>query len=146
MKPITILVVLVAAAIQFPAHADGEVDLIDNMRALQYHAHKAALAIDKRNLRLAHFYEHELEEALEETAGIEAYHDQPIGKLTQGMLLPVFERFAEALDADKPDWRRISSSYDDLVDACNACHQATGYGFIRLQRTQTNPFMQSFEP
>jgi cytochrome c553 len=146
MKRITILIVLVAAAAQFPVHADEEVDLIDNMRALQYHAHKAALTIDKRNLRLAHFYEHELEEALEETVGIEAYHDQPIGQLTRAMLLPAFARFAEALDAAKPDWERISKDFDRMIDACNSCHQATGYGFIRIQRTRANPFMQSFEP
>ncbi|HUF20235.1 MAG TPA: hypothetical protein VMP00_05720 [Burkholderiales bacterium] len=146
MKFVKTFFAVSALLLHWPAYADGEVDLIDNMRALQYHAHKAALAIDHKNLHLADFYAHELEEALEDSAGIETYHDQPIGQLTRAMLLPAFERFEDALDEAKPDWQRISESFDRVLDACNSCHQVTGYGFIRIQRTRVNPFMQSFEP
>lgn len=135
-----------ALILQWPAQAGEEVDLIDNMRALQYHAHKAALAIDHRNLPLAGFYAHELEEALEQTTGIEAYHEQPVGRLARAMVLPAFERFEAALGATKPDWERISDDFDRMIDACNSCHHVTGYGFLRIQRTRVNPFMQSFDP
>jgi hypothetical protein len=146
MRFVTMLAAVVPLMLQWPVQAGEEVDLIDNMRALQYHAHKAGLAIDYRNLRLADFYAHELQEALEDSAGIKAYHDQPIGELTRAMLLPAFERFEDALGEAKPDWERISNRFDRVLDSCNSCHQATGYGFIRIQRTRMNPFMQSFEP
>lgn len=137
-----------AILLSLPARAgdDEGVDLIDNMRALQYHAHKVALAVDHRNLKLAEFYAHELEEALEDSVRIKSYHDQPIGKLTRAMLLPAFERFEAALDEPKPDWDKVSDRFDRMVEACNACHTATGYGFIVLRRSRENPFMQSFEP
>ena len=139
---------LATALLILPAHADDDkgVDLIDNMRALQYFMHKAALAVDRRNKLLADFYAHELEEALEQSMGIEKYHEQPIGALTKAMQWPAFERFEEALDAPKMDWKQVSRQVDEMIGACNACHQATGYGFINLKRSRKNPFMQSFEP
>ena len=144
----SVITLLAAALLSLPVHADDDegVDLIDNMRALQYFTHKAALAVDRRNKPLADFYAHELEEALEQGMGIEKYHDQPIGALTKAMLWPAFERFEEVLDAPKTDWKQVSRQVDEMIGACNACHQATGYGFISLKRSRKNPFMQSFEP
>jgi len=143
-----VISLLAAGLLSLPVHADDDegVDLIDNMRALQYFMHKAALAVDRRNKPLADFYAHELEETLEQSMGIEKYHDQPIGALTKTMMWPAFERFEEALDAPKTDWKQVSRQVDEMIGACNACHQATGYGFISLKRSRKNPFMQSFEP
>lgn len=144
----SVITLLAAAVLSLPVHAgdDEGVDLIDNMRALQYFMHKAALSVDRRNKPLADFYAHELEETLEQSMGIEKYHDQPIGALTKGMLWPAFERFEQVLDAPQVDWKQVSRQVDEMIGACNACHQATGYGFIVLERSRKNPYMQSFEP
>jgi len=121
-------------------------DLIGNMGALQYFSHKLDLSIRARNRELVDFYAHEIEETIEATTEIEEYHGKPVGKLTEGMLAPAFERFEQALDDESGSWETIGGRFGELVDACNACHQATEYGFINIQRTEANPYMQSFEP
>jgi len=41
----------------------------------------------------------------------------------------------------------FAQTYDALTTACNNCHQATNFGFNRVQRPQTNPFPnQVFSP
>ena len=126
--------------------SDEDHDLIGNMGAMQYFSHKLDLSIHHRNRELADFYAHEIEETLEETTEIDEYHGKPIGELAETMLTPAFERFERALDDDNGDWKTIDNRFGELIDACNACHQATGYGYIDIQRTDANPYMQSFSP
>ena len=120
-------------------------DLIGNMGSMQYFSHKLDLSLRARNRELVDFYAHEIEETIEATTEIEAYHGKPVGELTEAMLAPAFERFEQAVDDQAGDWKAIDSQFDALVDACNACHQATEYGFINIERTDVNPYMQSFE-
>ena len=41
----------------------------------------------------------------------------------------------------------FARAYDALTAACNDCHQATNFGFNRVQRPTTNPYPnQVFEP
>jgi cytochrome c556 len=119
-------------------------DLIGLMGQMQYFSHKLDLSIRHRNRELVDFYAHEIEETLEATTEIAEYHGKPVGQLTESMLAPAFERFEQAVDAENGDWDAIDASFDGLVDTCNACHQATDYGFINIQRTDVNPYMQSF--
>lgn len=139
---------LLAALLANGAAASGgegeDHDLIRNMGALQYFSHKLDLSIRHENRELVDFYAHEIEETIEATTEIEAYHDKPIGKLTETMLAPAFERFEQAVDDQAGEWKAIDSQFDALVNACNACHQATEYGFINIERTDANPYMQSF--
>jgi hypothetical protein len=137
------LAILAAQPVQ-TALADGDVELVENMHQLQYFAHKAGLAIDKKNKPLLGFYAHELEEYIEEAASVEVYDDHPIGQLVNTILVPPFEKFEAAAKAD--DWVKTSNAFDEVVQACNSCHQATSHGFIVIKRTAHNPFMQSFEP
>ena len=127
------------------ASEDGEDhDLIGNMGTLQYFSHKLDLSIRHENRELVDFYAHEIDETIEATTEIEAYHDKPVGDLTAAMLVPAFERFEQAVDDENGDWKAIDSRFDELINACNACHQATEYGFINIERTDANPYMQSF--
>lgn len=137
---------LISSAVAAEGDDDHEHDLIGNMGSLQMFSHKFDLAIGHRNRELADFYAHELEETIESTAAIEAYHDKPIGKLTESMLAPAFEKLEQALDAETANWDEIGKRFDAYIDSCNACHAATEYGIIRIERTDANPFMQSFEP
>lgn len=126
------------------ALAEEEPDMIGTMGQMQLFLHKLSLSIDAGNTELADFYAHELEETIEVAESIETYHDIPVGQLTEAMLVPSFESFEKALDGDERE--RIESSMGDLIKACNTCHQATGYGFIHIQPSEFNPYMQSFEP
>lgn len=48
---------------------------------------------------------------------------------------------------DKKDRQAFDSAYDALTAACNDCHQATNFGFNRVQRPEGNPYPnQSFSP
>jgi hypothetical protein len=48
---------------------------------------------------------------------------------------------------DKKDAAAFVQAYDALTAACNACHQATNFGFNRVQRPDTNPYPdQVFAP
>jgi hypothetical protein len=45
------------------------------------------------------------------------------------------------------DRRAFAAAYDALTAACNNCHQATNFGFNRMQRPETNPYPnQIFSP
>jgi cytochrome c553 len=132
------LTLLLAAS----ASAESEPGLAENMRAMQYYSHKLSLSIDARNQPLADFYAHELEETIEDAEKIESYKDQPIGRLTQAMLVPGFEALEDALEGD--DWTKTDERFNALIHACNACHQATGFGFIQIRRSSQNPYLQSF--
>lgn len=127
-----------------PIHAEDEPDIIATMGQMQLFLHKISLSVGAGNDELADFYAHELEETIEAAESIEKYHDIPVGQLTEAMLTPSFEAFEDALDGD--DAGRVESRLGDLTKACNACHQATGYGFIRIEPNDSNPYMQSFEP
>lgn len=124
--------------------AQQEPDMIDTMRAMQYFLHKLSLSVDANNGNLADFYAHELEETIEDAQEIEAYHDQAIGKLTSAMLVPAFETLEKSLESGEHE--RARKRLEDLVDACNACHQATGYDYINIVVREENPYLQSFHP
>lgn len=123
--------------------AAGSSDLAGLMNRMQTYAHKLQLSVAGRNTRLAHFYLHELEETSETVIEqIESYADQPVGSLVKHMLLPAIERVEATLEAD--DWSEAERRFGELLVACNACHRATGHGFIRIVPASGNPFAQDF--
>lgn len=130
-------------ALPVASFADGDVELVENMSSLQYFAHKTALAIDAKNAEVAGFYAHELEEFIGDTAKIESYDGHAIGKLVESMLMPSFENFEKALKAG--DWEKTSKRFDEMLSTCNACHDRTEHGYITIERSSDNPFMQSFK-
>jgi len=126
------------------ARAEQEPSMIDTMRDMQYFLHKLDLSVRAGNHQLADFYAHEVEENIENAQKIEDYHGVKVAELTTAMLVPAFEAFEEAVDGQ--DGEAIDAGLDRLINACNACHQATGYGFIHIVRRADNPYLQSFEP
>ena len=49
--------------------------------------------------------------------------------------------------AEKGDGAAFAAAYDTLTAQCNSCHEATNFGFNRVQRPATNPYPnQVFEP
>lgn len=142
--PLTVLLTSLLLAPTGAALADGDGDLLGLMGQMQQLSHKTALSIDQRNAPLAGFYVHELEETLEQVEQIATYDGHPVGELSGSMLAPSLGALEDALD--KSDWETTSGRFDELVSACNACHQATEHGYIRIERRQNDPYMQSFAP
>lgn len=139
MLAVCVLALPLAAA---ASEGEGDVELVDNMSQLQYFSHKAALSIDAENRQLVDFYVHELEEMLEQTESIESYDGHPIGELAGAMLGPAVEDLEDALD--EGEWPAINEAYDGMINSCNACHQATEHGYIKVERSSENPYMQDF--
>jgi cytochrome c553 len=136
-----------AAGLAAGAHttfAADEPDMIGTMGELQLFLHKLSLSVAAGNIELADFYAHELEESIEAAESIEAYHDIPVGRLTGSILTPSFERLEAAIDGGDAD--AIRSRMRGVIASCNGCHDATGYGFIRIAPSDANPYMQDFEP
>lgn len=143
--PLWILTLILTFIFGFsPAHASGDVALVEKMTALQYFSHKTTLAIDHKNAELANFYAHELEEIIEELETVKQYHGQPIAKLVKTILVPAFENLESNIKAKR--WSASSNAADQLISSCNQCHQAADHGFIVIERRKDNPFLQSFTP
>ena len=135
---------LVVASLGARASGEDDVHLVDMMSALQTFMHKTGLSLHAGNLELADFYLHETEEVLSEVGTIESYDGQPVGLLSAEMLGPAIHELEEAVDGESPEAAR--AAYQVVLEACNACHLATGFGFIKVvDKSTENPYMQSFE-
>ncbi|MEE4302980.1 MAG: hypothetical protein V2J19_02405 [Wenzhouxiangella sp.] len=126
------------------ALAQDEPDMIGTMSQLQLFLHKLSLSVDAGNFELADFYAHELEETIEAAESIESYHDIPVGRLTGSLLTPTFESLEDAIDGGDPE--AVRSRLRGVISSCNGCHEATGYGFIRIAPSDANPYLQDFAP
>ena len=125
-----------------PALASGA-GLAERMAHLQRHAHKLQLSVEANNPRLVGFYIHEIEELAEAIRDeIPSYDDHPVGQLTAEMLLPAVEALESPVEAG--DWDAAGDAFDKLIATCNACHDATEHGYIRIRKAQGNPFNQDF--
>jgi len=121
----------------------GEPSLAVLMERMQTYTHKLQLSVAARNAPLAGFYLHELEETAEFIIeNIESYDDQPVGQLTQQMLMPAVELLEGAVD--DADWPASDVRFGALLEACNACHMASAHGEIRIVPASGNPFAQDF--
>lgn len=136
------------------------------MHYMQVWTHKLALSIEAGNLELADFYHHELEESTEDLIGtVPEYGGIAVANLTRAMLVPALESLEEALEyleglhenaesgagsgldsqAFDAGWSDIRRKFEAVVNSCNACHAATGYGYIRVTAGYgNNPFNQDF--
>ena len=123
---------------------DEEVELVEYMSKLQYFSHKAGLSIRAENGALADFYLHEMEEVIELVRDVEEYDGHAIGQLSETMLEPPFETLEKSVKAE--DFEQAQTDYGELLKACNSCHTRTEHGFIKIQESRDNPFMQSFAP
>jgi hypothetical protein len=124
------------------AHAGDEVELVRYMGTMQYMVHKAGLAIQGQDQALAGFYVHEIEEVIERLEEVESFDGHAIGSLVRSVLVPPFEALEEAVKS--ADWKDADTRFDQLLNSCNTCHETTEHGYIRIQRSTDNPFMQSF--
>lgn len=118
-------------------------DLVVQMGLMQRHLHKLDLSVQAGNAELAGFYVHELEELVEavEAAGV-VYGGHPVGAMTGAQLPPAIEALEAALAAGED----ADAAVNELVERCNACHEATGRPWLRITRARGNPFNQRFEP
>lgn len=139
----------IASAVLIVLSGSGEreePDLPMLMSQAQRYAEKLYLAGEAGNWPLAAFYVHELEEVAEDLRRSGSRkNDLDLGELAAELLLPAIHEVDRAIDVG-PD--AFAPSYGRLVAACNQCHEATGYGFVRIQAPiQARPYPgQRFAP
>ena len=120
--------------------------LADLMLVVQLRHAKLWLAGDASNWELANFAIHEMEEGLEDMARLHpAYKDVPVGKMMEDTVRAPIEEVEKAIKARNR--AAFTKAFDQLTDACNACHQASNHAFIVIRRPAGSPFPnQSFAP
>jgi hypothetical protein len=121
----------------------GEIMTLQQMR----HA-KLWLAGEAGNWDLAAYEIKELAEGFDDVVKFHPTHEEspvdPKDAIPRMMTVPLAELRAAV---DKKYTKGFEQAYDTLTDACNNCHQATNFGFNKVQRPATNPYPnQAFGP
>jgi hypothetical protein len=127
------------------AYAPG----LGELMTLQQMRHtKLWLAGQAGNWELAAYELDELGEGFDDVVKFHPTHkDSPVAPkdaVPRLMTQPLVDLRAAVTGQDSAAFAR---AYDVLTAACNACHQATNFGFNRVQRPETNPYPnQVFSP
>jgi len=131
------------------AAAEPFVPGLGELMSLQQMRHvKLWLAGKAGNWPLASYELDELGEGFDDVVRLHPTHkDSPVAPkdVIPLMMKVPLEDLRQAVD--KHDAAAFAGAYDELTTACNSCHQATNFGFNRVQRPATNPYPnQIFEP
>ncbi|MEL7833471.1 hypothetical protein [Fodinibius sp. Rm-B-1B1-1] len=123
---------------------DDVPELADAMGQLQRYLHKYSLAVEAENHELATFYFHEVRAAADGIKeNIPGYEGYDIKRFMNLIFEPTVEPVETAL-ANR-NWEEVRAKTINLVDACNACHNATSHGFVKVTPGfDNNPFNQDF--
>lgn len=144
MKLRTFTLAAILAALPSLLQADDHIELVEMMSELQRYTHKVHLSLQAGNTRLAGFYAHEMEEIIEALADIDEYDGHPVGRLVRERLEPLFVALENSLRGTGETAPPVA--LDQLLQACNGCHEATAHGYIVIRKNSHNPYMQSFKP
>jgi len=116
------------------------------MNVIQTEHAKLWFAGSARNWELAAYQLGEIKEIMSDIGELyQKFKDLPLDKMLDDVITGPIAETEKALDAK--DFAKFSAGYGKLTDACNACHQATGNGFIVIQRPSGQAFPnQDFRP
>jgi hypothetical protein len=137
-----------ASAADVPASEAYAPGLGEIMTLQQMRHTKLWLAGEAANWDLAAYEIKELQEGFDDVIKFHPTHEEspvaPKDAIPRMITVPL----ADVQGAiDKKDAAAFVAAYDRLTTACNDCHQATNFGFNRVQRPAANPYPnQSFAP
>jgi len=118
---------------------EGEYELAVVMSRMQIYFHKLWFAGKNENWELANFYTHELEESIEELIEHNVEDDGVnVSNLAKIMTETPFHNLEKSVKAGV--LADFETSYQNMMQTCNQCHQASGHGFIQLQIPQNVAF------
>lgn len=129
-------------------------ELAHLMAYVQRYAEKLYFAGMADNAPLAQFYVHELEETFEAVEhGGYVENDRALDELVEELAMPAITGVEQAIAAQAlgpdPDRARalFENRYGALMNTCNACHETTAHGFIRIVVPEASSFPnQQFAP
>ena len=132
------------APLGFASEGTSAANLVNQMGRLQYFTHKLGLSVSAKNQALQGFYVHEVEEVVEELTEVEDFDGIPIGKLVETILEPALDKLEHAVKAK--DFAAADAAFDEMLNACNSCHENANRSYLRIERRTDNPYLQSFDP
>jgi len=151
MSMVAISLTLAPACTPHPAPAGPEayVPGLGEMMTLQQMRHaKLWFAGEAGNWELADYELDELGEGFDDVVKFHPTHkDSPVAP-KDAIPRMITEPIKELRGAvERKDSRAFATAYDTLTAACNNCHQATNFGFNRVQKPSSNPYPnQMFAP
>ena len=114
----------------------GEIMSLQQMRHL-----KLWFAGQAANWSLASYEVDELGEGFDDVVKFYPTHKESPVAPRDAVPHMVTEPLAELRDAiSRKDRAAFVEAYDALTASCNNCHQATNFGFNRVQRPDSNPY------
>jgi hypothetical protein len=139
-----------AAVVAPPTPAPGAyVPELGELMSFQQMRHtKLWFAGAAKNWKLAAYEVEELKEGFDDVIKLHPTHkNSPVAPkdAIPVMMTDPIDQMKAAID--KKDSKMFAENYGALTNACNACHQATDFGFNVVQRPKTNPYAnQVFTP
>ncbi|HLV15788.1 MAG TPA: hypothetical protein VKY41_11450 [Xanthomarina sp.] len=114
----------------------------DFMGSIQAHHSKLWFAGQNKNWKLADFEVHELMEAIEDIQEYQAHRKE---SQLISMLIPPLDSIDKAIQESNS--ALFESSYINLTNTCNACHQAVDLEFNIVRIPDSSPYSnQEFKP
>jgi cytochrome c556 len=130
------------AAASQTATTEAFVPGLGEIMSLQQMRHtKLWLAGQAGNWKLASYELDELAEGFDDVVRLHPTHkDSPVAPkdAIPRMVTGPLEDVRRAVE--KQDAAGFTAAYDSLTAACNSCHEATNFGFNRVQRPATNSY------
>ena len=116
------------------------------MGVIQRQHEKLWFAGQARNWDLAAYQLGEIKEVMGDVQElVPTFKNLPLDKMLDAVITGPIAELEKTLDAK--DAKKFTAGFDTLTNSCNACHQATGNGFIVIQRPTSNPYTnQKFKP
>jgi hypothetical protein len=116
------------------------------MNVIQSEHAKLWQAGQARNWELAAYQLGEIKEIMGDVQDLyPKFKDLPLADMLDKVITGEIAVLEKAID--KKDFRAFEAGYARLTEACNACHQATGMGFVVIQVPRQPAFFnQDFSP
>jgi cytochrome c553 len=116
------------------------------MSSIQSEHAKLWYAGRARNWPLAAYTLSEIKEVMSDVQDfVPTFRNLPLADMLDAVITGEIAQLEKAVDAK--DRRAFAAGYAKLTAACNACHQETGNGFIRIRRPRGRAFPnQDFRP
>jgi cytochrome c553 len=103
------------------------------MNVIQSEHAKLWYAAQARNWALAAYQLGEIKEIMGDVQDLyPKFKDLPLADMLDAVITGPIAETEKALDAK--NYAQFAAGYDKLSTACNSCHQATGNGFVVIQR------------
>jgi hypothetical protein len=120
-------------------------ELAEHMTVLSTLTHKLGLSIEAKNPKMTQFYTVEsIVKAREIQEIIPEYEGKPVADLMSSIMMAGYYELTRNMRKKPVDFEKIEKSYDALIARCNACHVATDFGYLKIKRNSSNPYMLDF--